>query len=145
MLVHQQFTVRSLLLASPLPKLGVMPAVPVSLTAGAPSQAPPLPRADAEQLARLFKALSDPTRLQILSIIDASAGGEACVCDLTEPFDMSQPAISQHLKVLIDAGVLTRDKRGAWAWYSIIPESLETVRHLLPGPTFLQTAPSDCA
>lgn len=120
-----------------------MPAVTVPLSAAVAS--PPLPRDEAEAIARLFKALSDPTRLQILSIIDAAPGGEACVCDLTATFDMSQPAISQHLKVLVDAGVLTREKRGAWAWYSIVPEALEAVRHLLPGPTFLQTGTSGCA
>ncbi|MEO3745344.1 metalloregulator ArsR/SmtB family transcription factor [Plantactinospora sp. B5E13] len=99
---------------------------------------PPLARADAEQIARLLKALSDPTRLQILSIIEAT--GEACVCDLTAPFDMTQPAISHHLKILVDAGVLQRDKRGSWAWYSLNPSQLEPVRHLLPGPQFLQPA-----
>ncbi|HZM83526.1 MAG TPA: metalloregulator ArsR/SmtB family transcription factor [Candidatus Limnocylindrales bacterium] len=126
-----------------------MPAVTVSLSASVPSSepvTPPLRRDEAEHLARILKALADPTRLQILSIIHGSPNGEACVCDLTAPFDMTQPAISQHLKVLTDAGLLRRDKRGAWAWFSPVPESLELVRHLVPGPTFLQTAsePSRC-
>ncbi|MGI5151354.1 ArsR/SmtB family transcription factor [Plantactinospora sp. CA-294935] len=99
---------------------------------------PPLARADAEQIARLLKALSDPTRLQILSIIEATPTGEACVCDLTDAFTMTQPAISHHLKILVDAGVLDRDKRGSWAWYSLRPTQLEPIRHLLPGPQFLQ-------
>jgi ArsR family transcriptional regulator len=125
-----------------------MPAVSVPLTSSVPPPAeaitPPLPRPDAEQMARIFKALADPTRLQILSIIHASPAGEACVCDLTVPFEMSQPAISQHLRVLIDAGLLQRDKRGAWAWYSLIPQALDLVRHLLPGPEFLQPPMSQC-
>jgi ArsR family transcriptional regulator, arsenate/arsenite/antimonite-responsive transcriptional repressor len=99
---------------------------------------PPLARTDAEQIARLFKALSDPTRLQILSVIEASTAGEACVCDLTEPFAMTQPAISHHLRVLVEAGLLNRDKRGSWAWYSLVPSRLELVRHLLPATAFLQ-------
>ncbi|MCM4083053.1 ArsR/SmtB family transcription factor [Paractinoplanes hotanensis] len=94
---------------------------------------PPLARVDAEQLARLFKALSDPTRLQILSVIEASTTGEACVCDLTEPFSMTQPAISHHLRTLVDAGLLNRDKRGSWAWYSLVPDRVAFVRDLLPG------------
>jgi ArsR family transcriptional regulator, arsenate/arsenite/antimonite-responsive transcriptional repressor len=101
---------------------------------------PPLHRADAEQFARLLKALSDPTRLQILSLIEDSPGREACVCDLTASFEMTQPAISHHLKVLVDAGVLHRDKRGSWAWYSLVPAQLETIHRLLPGPRFLQSA-----
>ncbi|WP_127509125.1 ArsR/SmtB family transcription factor [Actinoplanes solisilvae] len=99
---------------------------------------PPLARADAEQIARLFKALSDPTRLQILSVIEASATGEACVCDLTEPFDMTQPAISHHLRVLVEAGLLSREKRGSWAWYSVIPHRLELLHHLRLSPAALR-------
>jgi ArsR family transcriptional regulator, arsenate/arsenite/antimonite-responsive transcriptional repressor len=101
---------------------------------------PPLARAQAEQIAGLLKALSDPTRLQILSMIEASPGGEACVCDLTVPFDMSQPAISHHLKILVAAGILSREKRGSWAWYSLNADRLEPIRHLLPGPQFLHPA-----
>jgi ArsR family transcriptional regulator len=102
---------------------------------------PPLARADAESIARLLKALSDPTRLQILSLIEAAPAGEACVCDLTEPFDMTQPAISHHLRILVEANILRRDKRGSWTWYSINPDQLEPIRHVLPGPAFLQPTP----
>lgn len=125
-----------------LPTLGFMRAVTVPLSASVPSieaATPPLPRAQAENIAKILKALADPTRLQILSIIHSAPNGEACVCDLTAPFDMTQPAISQHLRVLTDAGVLRRDKRGSWAWFSLVPEALELVRPLLPGPEFLQT------
>jgi ArsR family transcriptional regulator, arsenate/arsenite/antimonite-responsive transcriptional repressor len=95
-------------------------------------------RAEAERLATLFKALSDPTRLQLLAMIEASPAGEACVCDLTEPLHLSQPTISHHLKILVKAGILTREKRGLWAWYSVAPEQVEILRRWLPSPNFLQ-------
>lgn len=65
-------------------------------------------------------------------------GNPDSVCDLTAPLDLSQPTISHHLKILVKAGILTREKRGLWAWYSVVPERLETLRRLLPGPSFLQ-------
>ncbi|WP_328992741.1 metalloregulator ArsR/SmtB family transcription factor [Kribbella sp. NBC_01245] len=71
-------------------------------------------------------------------MIESSPKGEACVCDLTAPLDLSQPTISHHLKILVKAGILAREKRGLWAWYSVVPEQLETLRRLLPGPAFLQ-------
>jgi len=91
---------------------------------------PPLVRqaADPEHArdtARVFKALGDPTRLQLLSIVAAHEGGEACVCDLTEPVGLSQPTVSHHLKILVDAGLLTREQRGRWAYYSTVPAALE--------------------
>ncbi|WP_404822045.1 ArsR/SmtB family transcription factor [Oerskovia rustica] len=78
----------------------------------------------ARDLARTFKALADPTRVQLLSIVASHDGGEACVCDLTEPVGLSQPTVSHHLKILVDAGVLTREQRGRWAYYSLIPGAL---------------------
>lgn len=75
--------------------------------------------------ARIFKALSDPNRLRLLSIVKAGPGGEACVCDLTEPLELSQPTVSHHLKILVDAGFLTREQRGTWAYYSLVPGALE--------------------
>ncbi|MBB5840534.1 metalloregulator ArsR/SmtB family transcription factor [Kribbella italica] len=95
-------------------------------------------RDEAERLAVVLKALSDPTRLQLLAMIEASPDGEACVNDLTEPLELSQPTISHHLKILVTAGILARDKRGLWSWYSIVPDQLQTLRALLPGPTFLR-------
>lgn len=79
---------------------------------------------DATVLARLFKALSDPTRLRLLSLVAAHEGGEACVCDLNEPLDLSQPTVSHHLKILVDAGLLTRTKRGTWSYYALVPGAL---------------------
>jgi ArsR family transcriptional regulator, arsenate/arsenite/antimonite-responsive transcriptional repressor len=83
----------------------------------APIAAAPLSQAQAEQVAPLLKALADPVRLRLMSLIASRPGGEACVCDLTGAFSLSQPTISHHLKVLHDAGLVGRDKRGVWAWY----------------------------
>ena len=71
-------------------------------------------------------------------MIEVSTNGEACVIDLTEPLELSQPTISHHLKILVTAGILSREKRGLWSWYSVVPDQLETLRRLLPGPAFLQ-------
>lgn len=78
----------------------------------------------AADLAVRFKALGDPNRLTLLSLIAASEGGEACVCDLTEPVGLGQPTVSHHLKILVDAGFLTRERRGSWTYYSTVPGTL---------------------
>ncbi|GGM49772.1 transcriptional regulator [Longimycelium tulufanense] len=80
--------------------------------------------ADAAELARVFKALSDPVRLRLLSLVAARSGGEACVCELVEPFDLSQPTISHHLKVLREAGLVTAERRGTWVYYRAVPATL---------------------
>ncbi|HKT58147.1 MAG TPA: metalloregulator ArsR/SmtB family transcription factor [Microbacterium sp.] len=97
----------------------------------APLAKEPLGQADAEQLATTLKALADPARLRLLSIVASSEGREACVCDLTDPIGLSQPTVSHHLKVLTEAGFLTRSKRGTWAYYRLVPEALEQVSALL--------------
>lgn len=79
----------------------------------------------ATDLARTLKALADPARLRLLSIVAASEGQEACVCDLTNPVGLSQATVSYHLKMLTDAGFLTRSKRGTWAYYRLVPEALD--------------------
>lgn len=79
---------------------------------------------DAASLASKFKAMGDPTRLRLLSLVAAHADGEACVCDLNEPLDLSQPTVSHHLKILVDAGLLTRTKRGTWSYYALVPGAL---------------------
>jgi ArsR family transcriptional regulator len=81
--------------------------------------------ADAIVLAARFKALGDPTRVRLMSMVAAHDGAEACVCDLTEPVGLSQPTVSHHLKILVDAGLLSRTKRGIWSYYAIVPGSLE--------------------
>jgi ArsR family transcriptional regulator, arsenate/arsenite/antimonite-responsive transcriptional repressor len=96
-----------------------------------PLTAQPLSQAQADQIAPLLKALADPVRLRLLSLVASHAGGEACVCDLNDAFDLSQPTISHHLKVLHDAGLLDRDKRGVWAYYRIRPEALAGIAALI--------------
>ena len=85
-------------------------------------------------LAHLLKALADPTRLRLVSMVAAHEGGEACVCDLTEPLGLTQPTISHHLKILVDAGIFTRDKRGVWAYYALRPAALAALAEVLGDP-----------
>lgn len=87
----------------------------------------PLGQTDAEQLAVTLKALADPARLRLLSIVASSQGQEACVCDLIDPIGLSQPTVSHHLKVLSGAGFLSRSKRGTWAYYRLVPQALDRV------------------
>ena len=88
-------------------------------------------RDTAEELARLLKAVADPTRLQLLALLRSHEGCEACVCDLTEPLGLSQPTVSHHLKVLAEAGIVRGDKRGYWTWYTIIPSRLDELAAIL--------------
>ena len=90
-----------------------------------------LDSADAETLARAFAALSDPIRLRMLSAIAAERGEEVCACDLVELSGRSQPTVSHHMKILVDAGLVTREKRGLWVWYQAVPERLEALRAAL--------------
>jgi ArsR family transcriptional regulator len=90
-----------------------------------------LDEATATELADAFKVLADPARLRLLSLIAAADGGEACACDLVEPLDRSQPTVSHHLSTLVEAGFLTREKRGRWAWYRIDPERLGSLASIL--------------
>jgi ArsR family transcriptional regulator len=94
--------------------------IPVNVAQCAPAGlSAPLERSQAEELTRLLKAIADPTRLQILSLINDQPEGRACVCDLAEAIKVSQPTISHHLKTLTAVGLLEREKRGTWAWYSL--------------------------
>ena len=94
----------------------------------------PLGHDDAVDLAAMFKALSDPIRLRVLSLIASHDGGEACVCELTGPFDVSQPTISHHLKVLREAGLVDCERRGTWVYYWVIPTALARLSSLLQAP-----------
>ncbi|MCS5498540.1 metalloregulator ArsR/SmtB family transcription factor [Cnuibacter physcomitrellae] len=78
----------------------------------------------AERLARTFKALGDPTRVRLLSLISAGPDGEACICDLTGPVGLSQPTVSHHMRQLVDAGLATREQRGRWAYYRVVDDAL---------------------
>ncbi|WP_426243787.1 metalloregulator ArsR/SmtB family transcription factor [Nocardioides sp. LHG3406-4] len=93
----------------------------------------PLSAEGAERIAPLLKALADPVRLRLLSLVASHADGEACVCDLNDAFDLSQPTISHHLKVLHEVGLLDRSKRGVWVYYRIRGEALADVGALLGG------------
>jgi ArsR family transcriptional regulator, arsenate/arsenite/antimonite-responsive transcriptional repressor len=86
---------------------------------------------DAEQLAQGFRALADPARIRLLSIIAADPDGEVCACDLVGPLGRAQPTVSHHLSLLVEAGLLTRTKRGRWAWYRVVPERMEALRGAL--------------
>jgi ArsR family transcriptional regulator len=94
-----------------------------------------LTEAEAEDLAAAFKVLADPARLRLLSIVANAPAGEACACELVDPVGRSQPTVSHHLSVLTDAGLVTREKRGRWAWFRVDPERLAVLRDALGGPT----------
>ncbi|THV42361.1 ArsR/SmtB family transcription factor [Glycomyces buryatensis] len=94
----------------------------------------PLNADQAERLAPSFKALGDPIRLRLLSLIASHAGGEACVCDLTEGFDVSAPTISHHLKVLKEIGLVTSERRGTWVYYRAAPAALDLLSTVLSVP-----------
>lgn len=107
-----------------MPTANVTPCCPPVLHAA-------LGKTDAEELAATLKALADPVRLRVLSFIAAQPDGEACVCHVTAPVGLSQPTVSHHLKVLHVAGLLEREKRGAWVYYRVVRERLEAVRAAL--------------
>ena len=98
--------------------------------------------AEAETLASGFKALADPTRLRLISLVAALEDAEACVCELTEPVGLSQPTVSHHLKILVDADILTREQRGKWAYYRLVPRTLYTLAALI-APSSDGPAPGD--
>ena len=89
---------------------------------------------EAATLAAGFKALSDPARLQLISLVAAHGDQEACVCDLTEPVGLSQPTVSHHLKLLVEAGILSREQRGKWAYYKLVPATLNALAGLIASP-----------
>ena len=84
-------------------------------------------REEAQASATLLKAVADPVRLRLLSAIRATDAGEACVCDLTDLVGLAQPTVSHHLKVLVEAGLLEREKRGTWAWFRLVPTRIDDV------------------
>ena len=93
--------------------------------------AAPLSQEQAGELATDFAALADPVRLRLLSLLASAPAGEACVCELVEPVERSQPTVSHHLKILADAGLITGEKRGRWVWYRVVPERLGRLRSAL--------------
>lgn len=105
----------------PLPLADAVEACCSSVTGGV------LELEDAERLARMFKALGDPTRVRLLSLIAAQPSREACICDLVEPVGLAQPTVSHHMKQLVDAGIVTREQRGRWAFYRVVEETLTSL------------------
>jgi ArsR family transcriptional regulator len=118
-------------LVSTSPALELQPSPPPAAACCTPLLREPITADQAAELARLLKALADPTRLRLVSMVAAHDGGEACVCDLTEPLGLTQPTISHHLKVLVDAGIFTRDKRGVWAYYALVPAAMNALAAIL--------------
>jgi ArsR family transcriptional regulator, arsenate/arsenite/antimonite-responsive transcriptional repressor len=118
-----------------------MPATAPPLNTGdlaaccAPVTGGALDAAAAQRLARIFKALGDPTRVRLLSLIAAADGGEACICDLTGPVALSQPTVSHHMKQLADAGLVTREQRGKWAYYRVLDDTLRTIAQAIAPAT----------
>ncbi|WP_327151198.1 ArsR/SmtB family transcription factor [Nocardia sp. NBC_01329] len=108
-----------------------LPVVPVEACSPSPRVREPLSADTAGELAVVFKALSDPIRLRLLSSIASRAGLEACVCDLSEGIDLTQPTISHHLKVLRGAGLLTSERRASWVYYRVVPEALQRLSEVL--------------
>ena len=104
----------------------------------APLACEPLPEAGAQELALLFKAVADPVRLRLLSLIACHEGGESCVCDLLEAFDMTPPSVSYHLKILREAGLISSERRGTWVYYRANPEVMARMSAVLvPQPAAL--------
>ena len=108
-----------------------MPIRKKSISCCAPVLGGRLETPQADELAGIFRALGDPGRLRLLSFLAAQPGGEACVCNLTEPLALSQPTVSHHLKVLRDAGLVEREQRGNWAYYRIAGDQLSVLQSLL--------------
>ena len=113
------------------PAVHAAPDLPLATACCAPLLNKPITARQAADLARLLKALADPTRLRLVSMVAAHDGGEACVCDLTGPLGLTQPTISHHLKILVDAGIFTRDKRGVWAYYALVPSAFDALSAVL--------------
>jgi ArsR family transcriptional regulator len=104
-----------------------LPVLSDALACCAPLAREPITEEQSRQIAPLLKALADPVRLRLMSMVLSQQGGEACVCDLTPAFDLSQPTISHHLKVLHDAGLLDREKRGVWVYYQAKPQAMAAI------------------
>ncbi|HAT1547463.1 transcriptional regulator [Corynebacterium sp. HMSC06C06] len=118
------------------------PPAPSALGYCTPLSGEPITAAQAEAVSRMLKALADPVRLRLMSMVLSHEGGEACaMCDLTEGFDLAVSTLSHHLKILHDAGLVDRDKRGVWVYYKARPEAMDTLRTLFGSD--LSTPPAE--
>ena len=111
-----------------------LPLVAAESLCCSPLMRQPLTEAQSTDLARVFKALGDPVRLRLLSLIASHAGGEACVCDLTDAFDLTCPTSSHHLKVLREAGIIDGERRGTWVYDRVLPTTLQALSSVLTTP-----------
>jgi len=106
-----------------------LPITPVGVAACcSPLTGGVLDEESAQRLARVFKALGDPTRVRLISLIAAADGAEACICDLTDPVGLSQPTVSHHMKLLAEAGLVTREQRGRWAYFRLVDDTFEALQ-----------------
>lgn len=108
-----------------------LPTTIVESTCCVPRVTSSLTAEDAERAAQVFKALGDPTRVRLLSLIAAGDGGEACICDLTDPVGLSQGTVSHHMKLLAEAGLVTREQRGKWAYFTLNENTLGAAANAL--------------
>lgn len=108
-----------------------MPLIDASGCETAPLVSEPLSAHAAVELAAQLKALSDPVRLRLLSVVASRTGGEACVCDISDGIEVSQPTVSHHLKVLRNAGLLESERRGSWVYYRVVPQALQHLSDIL--------------
>jgi ArsR family transcriptional regulator len=125
---------------------GILASMPTALTLTedlavccSPVTGGVLDEASAERLAAVLKALAEPTRLRLVSLVAAQPDGEACICDLTALVVLSQPTVSHHMKVLVDAGLFEREQRGKWAYYRLVPGALDSVAAALSMPEGTQS------
>ena len=112
-------------------RVNIQVVKPIATLDCPPLLAGPLAVDDADSLARALRVLADPARLRLLSLIQSQPEHEACVCHLTEPLGLTQPTVSHHLKVLLEAGLVEREQRGSWAYFRVVPGQLAVLRDLL--------------
>lgn len=117
--------------APPIPGQSSPAGLPLVTACCSPVIGSVITPAVAESVANRFKALGDPARLRLVSLVAAHEGREACVCELTEPVRLSQPTVSHHLKILVEAGILAREQRGKWAYYRLVPDALAELARLI--------------
>ncbi len=124
-----------------MPKQGLVPAGSAEAACSTPMASEPLTAGEAEQMSVLLKAIAEPVRLRLLSLIACHEGGEACVCELTGAFDVTGPTISHHLKVLREAGLISSRRRGTWIYYRVSPAATALLS-ALPAPRAAELAGS---
>ncbi len=118
-------------MSSTATKTGTRNQLPLLADCCSPVVGSVMTTSQAETLATALKAIADPARLRLISLVAAHTDGEACVCDLTDPVGLSQPTVSHHLKILVDAGILTREQRGRWAYYRLVPDALTALAEVI--------------